>query len=104
MANQTPKRPRAGKTIRGQYILYIEHLKSNKAFRENKFDANQPHIIEETWEKLVQLLNASGGPIRNVKEWKGVFTDWRSHQTKGQKIEKCSKANWKQRCVRIFPN
>lgn len=74
MTFQTPKRTRAGKTTRTQYMLYLEELKSNNAFRENKFDANQPHVIEQSWEKLVQTLNASGGPSRNVKEWKKVST------------------------------
>lgn len=73
METETPKRPRAGKTTRVQYTLYLDVLRENKQFRENKFDANQPNLIEETWEKLARALNASGGPVRCVKEWKRVI-------------------------------
>jgi len=66
------KKKRAAKTTRRQYEMYLEELRANKAFRENKFDATQPNIIDESWQKLCNKLNASGGPVKSVQEWKRI--------------------------------
>lgn len=66
------KKKRAAKTTRRQYELYLEELRVNKALRENKFDATQPNIIDESWQKLCEKLNASGGPVKSTQEWKRV--------------------------------
>lgn len=50
------KKKRAAKTTRRQYELYLEELRVNKALRENEFDATQPNIIDESWQKLCEKL------------------------------------------------
>lgn len=50
----------------------MEELRANKAFRENKLDAIQPNIIDESWQNLCKKLNASGGPVKLIQEWKRV--------------------------------
>lgn len=70
--NNEEKKKRAAKTTRRQYELYLEELNANKVFRENKFDGTRPNIIEESWENLSHKLNASGGPVKSVQEWKRV--------------------------------
>jgi len=70
--NNEEKKKRAAKTTRRQYELYLEELRANKAFRENKLDATRPNIIEESWENLSHKLNASGGPVKSLQEWKRV--------------------------------
>lgn len=72
MNNCEEKKKRAAKTTRKQYEIYLEELRVNEAFRENKLDATQPNIIEDSWQNLCQKLNASGGPVKSVQEWKRV--------------------------------
>lgn len=66
------EKKRSSKTTRGQYELYLDELSTNKHFRDNKFDATNPDIIENTWQGLCIKLNALGGPVKSVPEWKRV--------------------------------
>jgi hypothetical protein len=67
------KRKRSAKICPGQYEIYFEELQNNEAFRINKFNPNNPDILDETWNSLTLLkLNAAGGPIKTVEHWKEV--------------------------------
>lgn len=66
------KNTRLSKTTRRQYEIYLNELRTNKPFRENKFDGSDPDIIQRTWQNLVSKLNASGGPVRDITGWKRV--------------------------------
>ncbi|CAH1103804.1 unnamed protein product [Psylliodes chrysocephalus] len=74
------------KTTPDQYRLYLEMLESNVHFRENKIAPDNPTGLTDSWEKLGKSLNGSGGPQRNIAEWKRVFTDWKSQVRKRARL------------------
>lgn len=63
---------RSGKTIQQQYLIYINELEKNAAFRTNKYSPSNPNILDDSWEELVIKLNSTGGPRRTVPQWKKV--------------------------------
>lgn len=67
------KRKRQPKTSRRQYELYLSELENNEIFRSNTILPANPNILKESWDKLIEKLNASGGPIRDVTGWKRVI-------------------------------
>lgn len=66
------EKKRSSRTTHQQYKIYLEEIRINKPLRENKFDASQPDIIQDSWKNLCERLNASGGPIKSIQEWKRV--------------------------------
>jgi len=97
--NNEEKKKRTGKTTSKQYELYLEELRTNKAFKENQLDETRPNIIEESWKNLTKKLNASGGPVKTVQEWKRIFKYWisqvksKTHEIKGAQQETSYKEN-----------
>ncbi|KAK5646362.1 hypothetical protein RI129_004826 [Pyrocoelia pectoralis] len=72
------KKKRSAKTTRQQYCLFIEEVQTNKAFRNNKYNPEKPDVLETTWEELTNNLNSTGGPQHSTKQWKSIFSDWKS--------------------------
>jgi hypothetical protein len=66
------KRKRSAKISPRQYQIYLEELQDNEAVRLNKFNPKNPDILDETWNSLTLKLNAAGGPIKTVQQWKEV--------------------------------
>ncbi|KAB0803243.1 hypothetical protein PPYR_00213 [Photinus pyralis] len=82
----TSKKARSSKITAGQYSLYLEELQANESFRTNKF--KNPSILDETWNSLAVKLNAAGGPIKTVPQWKERFADWKCNvRKKARKLE-----------------
>ena len=68
---ENKKRKRSPKTTAEQFSLYIEKLENNINFRENAFHPGEDtDYIKSVWQNLTELLNSSGGPKKNYKEWK----------------------------------
>lgn len=67
------KKKRCPKTTRQQYMLYLEEVENNEAFRNNKFSPEDSTILETTWENLTTSLNSSGGPQKPTAAWKRVI-------------------------------
>lgn len=68
----------------------MEELQNNVAFRNNKYNPQTPDILEHTWENLTLKLNSTGGPQRNLGQWKKVFIDWKCNVRKKARLIKKS--------------
>ncbi|XP_063902370.1 uncharacterized protein LOC135122019 [Zophobas morio] len=76
---ENKKRKRSPKTTAEQFSLYIEKLENNINFRENAFHPGEDtDYIKSVWQNLTELLNSSGGPKKNYKEWKKTFSNWKT--------------------------
>lgn len=67
------KRKRQQKTSRRQYKLYLSELENNEIFRNNTISPANVNTLQDTWVKLNEKLNASGGSVRDVTGWKRVI-------------------------------
>ncbi|KAJ3622217.1 hypothetical protein MTP99_002742 [Tenebrio molitor] len=80
------KRNRKAKTTQQQFQLFLNELRENPHFRENKFNAGEPTASKTAWCNLTSKLNASGGPVKDVTAWKKTFSDWKSAVRKRARI------------------
>ncbi|CAH0553779.1 unnamed protein product [Brassicogethes aeneus] len=76
------RKKRTPRTSRIQYQLYLDELETNEAFRENKFNNENPQVLKKSWEALCTKLNATGGAIKSIPDWKRTFSDWKAHVRK----------------------
>nr|XP_015837957.1 PREDICTED: uncharacterized protein LOC103314579 isoform X2 [Tribolium castaneum] len=50
----------------------------NKCLRTGRLASNQYEALGAIWKELTVLLNSVGdGPVREINEWKKVFTEWK---------------------------
>jgi hypothetical protein len=71
MAEERQKK-RSAKTTRAQFMLYLDEFQNNAAFRTNKYNPSDPHVLNNSWAQLTNQLNSVSGPCKSTKDWKKV--------------------------------